>query len=56
MASLLLADELADANAETERLQREQSRTPVVDEDAVAASLERLAKQVQDIAARLEAA
>jgi len=56
MVALLLADELADANAEIDRLQREQGRIPAIDEDAVAASLERLAKHVQDIAARLEAA
>jgi cell division protein ZapA len=56
MVSLLLADELADANGEVERLQREQARGPAIDETAVAASLERLAKQVQDIAARVEAA
>jgi cell division protein ZapA len=52
----LLADELADANAEIDRLQRDHSRAPTIDEDAVAASIERLAKHVQDIAARLEAA
>ena len=56
MVGLLLADELADANAEVDRLQHEQSRAPAIDEAAVAASLERLAKHVQDIAARLEAA
>jgi len=56
MVSLLLADELADANAETERLQHEQSRVPSVDENGVASSIERLAKQIQDIAARVEAA
>jgi len=56
MVGLLLADELADANAEIDRLQRDHSRTPAIDEEAVAASLERLAKHVQDIAARLEAA
>ena len=56
MVGLLLADELADANAETDRLQREPSRAPAIDEGAVAASIERLAKHVQDIAARLEAA
>lgn len=52
MVGLLLADELSDANAEIERLQR----GPAADEAAVAASLERLAKHVQDIAARVEAA
>jgi hypothetical protein len=56
MVGLLLADELADSNAEIERLQRDQSKAPAIDEAAVAASLERLAKHVQDIAARLEAA
>jgi len=56
MVGLLLADELADANAEIDRLQGEQSRAPAVDERAVAATLERLAKHVQDIAARVEAA
>ena len=56
MVGLLLADELADANAEIDRLQGEQSRAPAVDEQAVAATLERLAKHVQDIAARVEAA
>ncbi len=56
MVSLLLADELADANAEIDRLQGEQNRAPAVDEAVVATSIERLAKQIQDIAARLEAA
>ena len=56
MVGLLLADELADANAEFDRLQRDHSRAPAIDEGAVAASIERLAKHVQDIAARLEAA
>jgi len=56
MVALLLADELADANAEIDRLQREHGRAPAIDEEAMAASLERLAKHVQDIAARLEAA
>lgn len=56
MVGLLLADELADANLEIERLQREQGRKPAVDEDALAMSLEKLAKQIHDIAARVEAA
>jgi cell division protein ZapA len=56
MVALLLADELADANAEIDRLQREQGQAPTVDEGAVATSLERLAKQIHDIAARVEAA
>jgi cell division protein ZapA len=56
MVGLLLADELADANIEIERLQREQGRKPAVDEDALAMSLEKLAKQIHDIAARVEAA
>jgi cell division protein ZapA len=56
MVSLLLADELADANVEIERLQREQGRAPVVDENALTASLEKLAKQIHDIAVRVEAA
>jgi cell division protein ZapA len=56
MVGLLLADELGDANAETERLQQEQGRAPAIDENAVASSIERLAKQIQDIAARVEAA
>lgn len=56
MVGLLLADELADANAEIERLQREQGRAPAMDEDGLATSLERLAKQIHDIAARVEAA
>ena len=37
-------------------LQREQARSPAVDEGALAASLEKLAKQIHDIAARVEAA
>jgi cell division protein ZapA len=56
MVGLLLADELADANAEIDRLQREQGRAPAVDEAAIAASLEKLARQIHDIAARVEAA
>jgi cell division protein ZapA len=56
MVGLLLADELADANAEIDRLQREQGRASAVDEAAIAASLEKLAKQIHDIAARVEAA
>jgi cell division protein ZapA len=56
MVSLLLADELADANAEIERLHQEQGRAAAVDEEGIATSLERLAKQIHDIAARLEAA
>jgi cell division protein ZapA len=56
MVGLLLADELADANAEIDRLQREQGRAPAVDEAAIATSLEKLAKQIHDIAARVEAA
>src|SRR5262249_27720815 len=55
MVGLLLADELADANAEIDRLQGDKNRAPAIDEQAVAA-LERLAKHVQDIAARVEAA
>jgi cell division protein ZapA len=54
MVSLLLADELNDATAEVERLQK--SGGAIADEGAVAGSLEKLAKQIQDIAARLEAA
>lgn len=56
MVGLLIADELADANAEIGRLQQEQGRAPAVDEEGLATSLERLAKQIHDIAARLEAA
>lgn len=56
MVGLLLADELADANAEIDRLQREQGRASAVDEAAIAVSLEKLAKQIHDIAARVEAA
>lgn len=54
MVSLLLADELNDALGEVDRLQ--QGGTPVGSEDAVAGSIEKLAKQIQDIAAKLEAA
>ena len=56
MVGLLLADELADANAEIDRLQQEQGRAPAVDEEGLATSLERLAKQIHDIAERVEAA
>ncbi len=56
MVGLLIADELADANAEIERLQQEHGRAPAVDEEGIATSLERLAKQIHDIASRLEAA
>lgn len=56
MVGLLLADELADANAEIDRLQHEQGRAPAVDEEGLATSLERLAKQIHDIAERVEAA
>ncbi len=56
MVGLRLADELADANAEIERQQQEQGRAPAVDEEGFATSLERLAKQIHDIAARVEAA
>jgi len=54
MVSLLLADELNDALGEVDRLQ--QGGAPVGSEDAVAGSIEKLAKQIQDIAAKLEAA
>lgn len=56
MVALLLADELADANIEIDRLQREQGRALAIDEDALTASLEKLAKQIHDIAARVEVA
>lgn len=52
MVGLLLADELADANAEIERLQR----APAADAAAMTGSIERLSRQIQDIAARVEAA
>jgi cell division protein ZapA len=54
MVSLLLADELNDALGEVDRLRR--GGNPVGSEDAVAGSIEKLAKQIQDIAAKLEAA
>lgn len=56
MVGLLLADELADANAEIDRLQQEQGRALALDEDGLTTSLERLAKHIHDIAARVEAA
>ncbi|MFM9845487.1 MAG: cell division protein ZapA [Dongiaceae bacterium] len=54
MVSLLLADELNDSNAELDRIQR--GGSAIANEDAVAGSIEKLAKQIQDIAAKLEAA
>ncbi|HEY7690085.1 MAG TPA: cell division protein ZapA [Dongiaceae bacterium] len=54
MVSLLLADELNDALGEVDRLQK--GGSPAGSEDAVAGSIEKLAKQIQDIAAKLEAA
>ncbi|MGH6934228.1 MAG: cell division protein ZapA [Dongiaceae bacterium] len=56
MVSLLIADELAESNAEIERLQNEVARGPAIDEAAMTSSIERLAKQIQAIAARVEAA
>jgi cell division protein ZapA len=53
MVSLLIADELADAGAEIDRLQEQGG---AVDESTLTASIERLARRIQDIAARLEAA
>jgi cell division protein ZapA len=53
MVSLLIADELADAGAEIDRLQ---GQGGTVDEGTLTASIERLARRIQDIAARLEAA
>jgi cell division protein ZapA len=54
MVSLLLADELNDSNGELDRIQR--GGSGIASEDAVAGSIEKLAKQIQDIAAKLEAA
>ena len=54
MVSLLLSDELNDAGNEIERIQR--GGSAIANEDAVAGSIEKLAKQIQDIAAKLEAA
>src|SRR5512134_58542 len=54
MVSLLLADELNDSNGELDRIQR--GGSAIANEDAVAGSIEKLAKQIQDIAAKLEAA
>jgi cell division protein ZapA len=54
MVSLLLSDELNDSNAELDRIQR--GGSAIANEDAVAGSIEKLAKQIQDIAAKLEAA
>jgi len=54
MVSLLLADELNDALTEVDRLQK--GGTPGGTDSAVAGSIEKLAKQIQDIAAKLEAA
>src|SRR5262245_1005069 len=53
MVSLLIADELADAGAEIDRLQEQGGS---VDEGTLTASIERLARRIQAIAARLEAA
>jgi cell division protein ZapA len=53
MVSLLIADELADAGAEIDRLQEQGGS---VDEGTLTTSIERLARRIQDIAARLEAA
>ena len=54
MVSLLLADELNDALGEVDRLRK--GGNSVGSGDAVAGSIEKLAKQIQDIAAKLEAA
>jgi cell division protein ZapA len=54
MVSLLLADELADAGGELDRLQQEQAAG--AEDASVAASIEQLTQRIQDIAARLEAA
>ncbi len=54
MVSLLLADELNDSNGELDRIQL--CGSAIANEDAVAGSIEKLAKQIQDIAAKLEAA
>jgi cell division protein ZapA len=56
MVSLLIADELAESNAEIDRLQHEHARAPAIDEVAMSTSLDRLAKQIQAIAQRVEAA
>jgi cell division protein ZapA len=56
MVSLLIADELAESNAEIDRLQHEHARAPAIDEAAMSSSLDRLAKQIQAIAQRVEAA
>jgi cell division protein ZapA len=56
MVSLLIADELAESTAELERVRHEHGRAPAVDEAAMASSIDRLAKQIQAIAARVEAA
>lgn len=55
MASLLIADELVDANAALAAEPGKQPRAPVA-EAVIAQSIEALAAQIEDIAARLEAA
>lgn len=57
MASLLIADELADAQAALGEERNKQPRAPAPEaEAAVAQGIEALAARIEDIAARLEAA
>lgn len=56
MVSLLIADELSDALAEVDRLQQNPRHAPTADDAAVATSIERLARHIEGIAAKLEAA
>ena len=56
MASLLVADELADSYGELDRAQSGTGEAAGPDHDALADSVERLAAGIEDVAGRLERA
>jgi cell division protein ZapA len=56
MASLLVADELSDAFDEIKRLQARLDGDPVPGEEQAAAAVDRVARQIDAIAAQLERA
>ena len=56
MASLLVADELAEAKNEGSRAQGERAREDLVKGEIVADAIEKLAQRIEALAARLEAA
>ena len=51
LAALVMADELAEANAAAQRLGGDQ---PVADHSAIAGNVSRLAQRIEAVAARLE--